>query len=164
MFQGNVLPGNKQRPATLDLQGTSPKPNILQQGTTQQPQQQTGLLGGLFAGGQKILEAATTPRAGAGSGFGPFAGTQQQQQQQQQNLQQQMMSHPQHPQTGMGAHPAQMQPQQPHPGHLPQHGQFGQQQHAYGQQPGQFGPGYGQGPDPQAGGTIFSTMKNIFKL
>lgn len=73
MFQSNAMPGNKQRPTTLDLHSTSPRLNQPNHNNNPhlQPQQQqsSGMLGSLFASGKKILEEATTPLGARG----PFA-------------------------------------------------------------------------------------------
>jgi hypothetical protein len=152
MYSAGGLPGNKQRPTSLDLHSaTSPRPssqpnyNNLQQGQSQQQQQHSGMLGSLFASGKKILEEATTPLGARG----PFA-------------------HPNQSHTAMGHHPVQG-PQGPPPQSYGQY-QTGVQQHQLmygqsgpGQQMGHPMMGQQMGGQPQ-GGTILNTMKNIFKL
>ncbi|XP_054155497.1 uncharacterized protein LOC128953972 isoform X2 [Oppia nitens] len=162
---GVTMPGNKQRPTSLDLHSATNNPRLNQpnlQNQSQQQQQQTGsgMLGSLFASGKKILEEATTPLGARG----PLAHP---------NQSHAPMGH--HPLTGQAGydqygpnagplHHQQQQQQQLHQ----------QQQHMYGQtggQPmmatGQGMPGQGmpgQGMPGQQGGTILNTMKNIFKL
>ena len=67
IFPSSAMLGNKQRPTTLDLQGsTSPRFGFGPQGTQQQQQQGSGLLGSLLTSGKKILEEATTPLGARG--------------------------------------------------------------------------------------------------
>ncbi|RWS10368.1 RIMS-binding protein 2-like protein [Dinothrombium tinctorium] len=156
--QQSGMPGNKQRPNTLDLGGSSPRfSNQVNHTGNQQPQQQSTLnpFSSLFASGKKILEEATTPRAtapqtsaqpGGGFGFGMSQNTQ-----------------------GMNAQMGRMgqqqqQPQMQQPMQYQQHQQF-QQQHQ--QQPYQQQQQYQQQYQQGAAGTLtgaLGAMKNIFKL
>ena len=142
---GGGLPGNKQRPTSLDLHSaTSPRPssqpNYNNQAQNQQ-QQHTGMLGSLFASGKKILEEATTPLGARG----PFA-------------------HPNQSHTAMGHHPVGGPSSQGYSQYgtgVQQHQQMYSQS---GQPMGQQLMGQPMGAGQQQGGTILSTVKNIFKL
>ncbi len=112
MFQGGVaMPGNKQRPTTLDLHSaTNPRLNQPNLNNPQQ-QQHTGMLGSLFASGKKILEEATTPLGARG----PFA-------------------HPNQSHQTMGHHPLGSQPYGSYGLQQQQQQQFGQMGPQMGQQ------------------------------
>ena len=157
IFPSSAMLGNKQRPTTLDLQGsTSPRFGFGPQGTQQQQQQGSGLLGSLLTSGKKILEEATTPLGARGPLAHPSQPHQQMASQYGQQPQQQQYGQQQYGQQQYGQQ--QYGQQQPYGQQQQQQQPYGQQQ--YGQQYGQMGPGQ----TGQQSGTILNTMKNIFKL